>query len=66
MENRHADRYIDPYELRKLGAPEGVIKEAVENAKRGLFAIAPPEDVVQKTLDACEAEMKRLGLMDGG
>lgn len=59
--NRHTDRRIDPDELRKLGVPEEVIKEAVENAKRGLFAIAPPEDVVRKTLDACEAEIRRAG-----
>lgn len=53
MTERHANRRIDADELKRLGYPSAVINEAVVNAERGLFAIAPPEDVLRRTIEAC-------------
>src|SRR5438067_6678913 len=46
-------RHVDPAELRELGFAEGLIEEAILRERRGLLAMEPPPDLVERTIQAC-------------
>jgi hypothetical protein len=46
-------RSVDAQALRELGFPEDLIEEAVRREGRGVLAVEPPEDLVQRTIDRC-------------
>jgi hypothetical protein len=47
------DRSVDAKALRELGFPEDLIEEALRREDRGVLAVDPPEDLVQRTIDRC-------------
>lgn len=50
---QNAARHVDADELRELGFPEDLIQEALLREQRGLLAIEPPPDLVERTIEAC-------------
>jgi len=47
------NRIVDAKALRDLGFPEDLIEEAVRREDRGVLAVDPPEDLVQRTIARC-------------
>jgi len=46
-------RRVNSEELRNLGFSEDLVREAVLREQRGLLAIEPPADLVERTIQAC-------------
>ena len=51
VEKRH--RRVNASELTDLGFPKGLVDEAVRAEERGLLAVEPPEDLVQRVVRSC-------------
>lgn len=48
-----SDRKVNSEELRALGFDENEIREAVTDASRGIFAVSPPQEVIEQVLEKC-------------